>query len=471
MIRFFNSMTRSVEEFVPTDKDLVKLYTCGPTVYNTPHIGNLRTFIFEDLLHRWLEYRGFKVRHVMNLTDVDDKTIRNSIQRKMSLREYTDIYKKEFFDAVRQLNLKPADSYPAATEFVPDMIRMIEGLIGKGYAYETSDGVYFKVSAFDAYGKLAHIDRETLLAGASGRTKSDEYSRDEVSDFALWKKWVEDDGEVKWPSPFGDGRPGWHIECSVMSMKLLGPTIDIHCGGIDNLFPHHENEIAQSEAFTGKKFVNYWMHSVHLLVDGEKMSKSKGNFYTLSDLADRGYNGRVIRYSLLSAHYRKPLNFTFNLVKQAESSLKRIDDFLFDLGKVSSTAKKSDYLSMALKKASHNFEIALDDDLNISQALAELFGLIYDYYNHKDEACRGNAVEIIGWLNSIDSVLGFIKTGSTDESGSEKLRDEEDALIKQRAFARENGDYKKADEIRLKLLEAGIEIRDTKDGYVWKKIK
>lgn len=306
MTRFFNSMTRRIEDFIPINKGQVKLYTCGPTVYNTPHIGNLRTFMFEDLLHRWLLYRGYTVHHVMNITDVDDKTIKNSISKNMSLSDYTDIYKKEFFDSLKQLNIKPAENYPAATDYIPDMIKMIEGLVGKGYAYETEDGVYFKVSSFKDYGKLAHIDRSALLAGASGRVNSDEYSKDEIPDFALWKKWTKEDGEVRWPSPFGDGRPGWHIECSVMSMKLLGYPIDMHCGGVDNLFPHHENEIAQSESFTGSKFVNYWMHSVHLLVDGEKMSKSKGNFYTIKDLAGKGYTCRALRYALLGSLQEAP---------------------------------------------------------------------------------------------------------------------------------------------------------------------
>ncbi len=466
MTRFFNSMTRRIEDFIPINKGQVKLYTCGPTVYNTPHIGNLRTFMFEDLLHRWLLYRGYTVHHVMNITDVDDKTIKNSISKNMSLSDYTDIYKKEFFDSLKQLNIKPAENYPAATDYIPDMIKMIEGLVGKGYAYETEDGVYFKVSSFKDYGKLAHIDRSALLAGASGRVNSDEYSKDEIPDFALWKKWTKEDGEVRWPSPFGDGRPGWHIECSVMSMKLLGYPIDMHCGGVDNLFPHHENEIAQSESFTGSKFVNYWMHSVHLLVDGEKMSKSKGNFYTIKDLAGKGYTCRALRYALLGAHYRKPLNFTFDLLKQADSSLKRIDDFVFDLGKITGKGSKGEDLSGALEKASAGFEAALDDDLNISEGLSSLFGLITYYYEHKSSAAVKNAEEITAWLKRIDNVLGFIQTG-----GEVSLTDEEEEMIRQRTLARKNGEYKKADEIRDKLLGAGIEVRDTKDGSVWKKIR
>ncbi len=464
-IRFYNTLTRKVEEFIPLKKGQVSLYTCGPTIYNTPHIGNLRTFVFEDLLHRWLEYRDYQVHHVMNLTDIDDKTIKNSIQRKMSLKEYTDIYRKEFFDSIQALNFKTAEHYPAATEYIPEMIKLVEGLLEKGFAYDAPDGVYYKVSAFNEYGKLSHMDKSSLKAGASGRMSRDEYTKDEVSDFALWKKWTPEDGDVKWSAPFGEGRPGWHIECSAMSMKLLGETLDIHCGGVDNMFPHHENEIAQSEAFTGKKFVNYWLHSVHLMVDGEKMAKSKGNFYTIRDISEKGYSARVLRYALITTHYRKPLNFTFDLLKQAESSLKRIDDFIFDLKNVAKTGSKDAGLSGALSKAAAGFEASLDDDLNISEAMAALFELISYYYDNKASAVRENIPEILSFLEKADSVLGFIKTESKDT-----LSPEEEKLLQERADAKQNKDYARADAVRARLLELGIEVRDTKDGVVWKRI-
>lgn len=466
-IFFYNSLTRKKEEFKPIKDGEVRMYTCGPTVYNYPHIGNLRTFIFEDLLHRWLEYRGFKVIQVMNLTDVDDKTIKNSIANNMSLKEYTDIYKKAFFEDIEALNIKKATYYPAATEYINEMIDMIKVLMEKGYAYETNDGIYFKISNFKEYGKLAHLEKDELKAGASGRVSLDEYEKENISDFALWKKWTPEDGDVKWSSPFGDGRPGWHIECSVMSMKLLGETFDIHCGGIDNLFPHHENEIAQSEAYSGKKFVNYWLHSVHLIVNGEKMSKSKGNFFTLRDLLAKGYSPRAVRYALITTHYRKPLNFTFDLLKQANSSLKRIDDFIFSLKNVSSTGKIDDFLNEVLFNQVKKFEDAMDDDLNISEAMAAIFEMINVYYENFDKVTQELANKVIDTFVKFDSVLGFIFF----DKKQDELSEEEKALIEERIKAKKEKNYAKADEIRNILLSRGIELRDTKDGVIWKRIK
>ncbi|MEJ5285262.1 MAG: cysteine--tRNA ligase [Brevinematales bacterium] len=466
-IFFYNSLTRKKEEFKPIKDGEVRMYTCGPTVYNYPHIGNLRTFIFEDLLHRWLEYRGFKVIQVMNLTDVDDKTIKNSIAKKMTLKEYTDIYKKAFFEDIEALNIKKATYYPAATEYINEMIDMIKVLMEKGYAYETNDGIYFKISEFKEYGKLAHLEKDELKAGASGRVSLDEYEKENISDFALWKKWTPEDGNVKWNSPFGEGRPGWHIECSVMSMKLLGETFDIHCGGIDNLFPHHENEIAQSEAYSGKKFVNYWLHSVHLIVNGEKMSKSKGNFFTLRDLLAKGYSPRAIRYALITTHYRKPLNFTFDLLTQANSSLKRIDDFIFSLKNVSSTGKIDDFLDKVLINQIKKFEDAMDDDLNISEAMAAIFELINSYYENFEKITRELANKVIDTFIKFDTVLGFIFF----DKKQDELSEEEKELIEERIKAKKEKNYARADEIRNILLSKGIELRDTKDGVVWKRIK
>ncbi len=466
-IFFYNSLTRKKEEFKPIKDGEVRMYTCGPTVYNYPHIGNLRTFIFEDLLHRWLEYRGFKVIQVMNLTDVDDKTIKNSIAKKMTLKEYTDIYKKAFFEDIEALNIKKATYYPAATEYINEMIDMIKVLMEKGYAYETNDGIYFKISEFKEYGKLAHLEKDELKAGASGRVSLDEYEKENISDFALWKKWTPEDGNVKWNSPFGEGRPGWHIECSVMSMKLLGETFDIHCGGIDNLFPHHENEIAQSEAYSGKKFVNYWLHSVHLIVNGEKMSKSKGNFFTLRDLLAKGYSPRAIRYALITTHYRKPLNFTFDLLTQANSSLKRIDDFIFSLKNVNSTGKTDDFLDKVLVNQIKKFEDAMDDDLNISEAMAAIFELINIYYENFEKITQELANKVIDTFIKFDTVLGFIFF----DKKQDELSEEEKALIEERTKAKKEKNYARADEIRNILLSRGIELRDTKDGVVWKRIK
>lgn len=464
-VRFYNTLTRKVEEFKPIQPGVATLYTCGPTVYNFPHIGNLRTFSFEDLLHRWLEYRGYKVRQVMNLTDVDDKTIRDSKKNNLSLKEFTDIYKKHFFDDINALNIKPAEKYPAATEHIPEMVDMISMLIEKGFAYTSSDGVYFKVSAFRDYGRLANLEHDSLQAGASGRLSSDEYSKENIADFALWKKWTPEDGDVKWPAPFGDGRPGWHIECSVMSMKYLGETIDLHAGGVDLVFPHHTNEIAQSEAATGKPFVNYWLHATHLIVDGEKMSKSKGNFYTLRDLLDKGYSARSIRYALLTTHYRKPLNFTFDLIKQADSSLKRIDEFIFALGQIKNTGEMNKAVHGQLMMSAEKFESSLDDDLNISEAMAAVFDLISVFYEKGGGSTVANAEEIFAFLGRIDSVLGFVSIAKKDS-----LTDEENKLIEERSSAKLSKDFKRADEIRGELLNRGIEIRDTKDGTVWKRL-
>jgi len=464
-IRFYNSLSRTIEEFVPLEPGHVRLYTCGPTVYNYPHIGNLRTFLFEDLLKRWLIYRGYRVTHVMNLTDVDDKTIRNSIQKHTSLQEYTDIYKKAFFEDIRTLNILPADHYPAATAYIPQMIEIIQFLLDKGYAYETEDGVYFKIAAFPAYGKLAHLDTSSLKAAASGRLSADEYDKESVSDFALWKKWTPEDGDVKWPSPFGEGRPGWHIECSAMSLSLLGETIDIHCGGIDNLFPHHENEIAQSECYTGKPFVRYWLHATHLIVDGEKMSKSKGNFYTLRDLLARGFSPRSIRYALITTHYRKPLNFTFDLVKQADASLKRIDDFLFALRQVQRPGEAYPPLHEAFLARKQAFEAAMDDDLGIAEAMGQLFELIRAFYEYQNHATQANAGEILSFVQSLEHVLGFIEKPSLDT-----LSPEEEALFQARIQARKNKDYARADALREELLKKGIEVRDTPQGPVWKRL-
>jgi len=464
-IRFYNSLSRMVEEFVPLQPGRVRLYTCGPTVYNYPHIGNLRTFLFEDLLKRWLLYRGYKVTHVMNLTDVDDKTIRNSLQQGMSLSDYTAIYKQAFFEDIKTLKVLPADHYPSATEYIPQMIEIIQYLLEKGHAYETEDGVYFKISTFPSYGKLAHLDTSTLKAAASGRLSADEYDKESVSDFALWKKWTPEDGDVKWPSPFGEGRPGWHIECSAMSLSLLGETLDIHCGGIDNLFPHHENEIAQSECYTGKPFVRYWLHATHLIVDGEKMSKSKGNFYTLRDLLAKGLSPRAIRYALITTHYRKPLNFTFDLVRQAESSLKRIDDFLFALRQVQKSGELYAILHETFLSKKQAFEEAMDDDLNIAEAMGHLFEMIRAFYEHQNQATLANAQEMLTFFLSLEKVLGFIEKESVDI-----LSPEEEALFQARLEAKKNKDYARADALREELLKRGIEVRDTPQGPVWKRL-
>ncbi len=468
-VRFYNTLFRRVEDFKPLREGEVSLYTCGPTVYNYPHIGNLRTFAFEDLLRRWLLFRGYRVNQVMNLTDVDDKTIRDSRKNGMPLRDFTDIYKKAFFEDLRALNILPAEHYPAATDHIPGMIALIETLLRKGHAYESADGIYFKVSSFPNYGKLANLEHDQLKEGASesrsARHASDEYAKENAADFALWKKWTPEDGDVKWDAPFGAGRPGWHIECSVMSMQFLGETIDIHAGGVDLIFPHHTNEIAQSEAATGKPFVNTWLHATHLVVDGEKMSKSRGNFYTLRDLTARGHPARAVRYALITTHYRKPLNFTFDLIKQAESSLARIDDFVLALSNVRADGPADSALADATAVAEDNFSGALDDDLNIAEAMAAVFDLIRVFYERSTAATRANADAILALIKRMDSVLGFVFTAAET-----CLTDEERKLIADRTAAKQGKDYARADDLRRALLAKGIEVRDTKDGVVWKRI-
>src|SRR4051812_2380670 len=407
-IRIFNTYSRQTEEFVPLDQTgrTVKMYTCGPTVYSRAHIGNFRAYVFEDLLQRQLELRGYKVHRVMNLTDVDDKTIRGSRQAKIPLRDFTAPFKQAFFDDQKTLRIKPADEFPAATDqqFIDRMISMIQTLADRGYAYQADDkSVYFRISKFPDYGKLAHIDLDKLQS--TGRIQHDEYDKEHIGDFALWKAWDEEDGDVGWDSPWGRGRPGWHIECSAMATSLLGEQIDIHCGGVDNIFPHHEDEIAQTEGVTGRQFVRYWMHCAHLVVDGQKMAKSLGNFYTMSDLTEKGYTGREIRYALMRVHYRAPLNFTFEGMKEARESLGRIDDWLDRLSKTAQQpagSHKPDNSTVA-----NTFEEALDDDLNISAALGFLFESIRQTNRAMDcgELGAGAAQAWIQWLHRANSVL------------------------------------------------------------------
>jgi cysteinyl-tRNA synthetase len=460
-IRIFNTYSRQTEEFVPLDQTgrTVKMYTCGPTVYSRAHIGNFRAYVFEDLLQRQLELRGYKVHRVMNLTDVDDKTIRGSRQAKIPLRDFTAPFKQAFFDDQKTLRIKPADEFPAATDqqFIDRMISMIQTLADRGYAYQADDkSVYFRISKFPDYGKLAHIDLDKLQS--TGRIQHDEYDKEHIGDFALWKAWDEEDGDVAWESPWGRGRPGWHIECSAMATALLGDQIDIHCGGVDNIFPHHEDEIAQSEGVTGRQFVRYWMHCAHLVVDGQKMAKSLGNFYTISDLMQKGYSGREVRYALMRVHYRAPLNFTWEGMKEARESLGRIDDWLARLRKAaqqSVTPDKSDDTNVA-----DTFEEALDDDLNISAALGILFESVRQTNRAMDRNELGAAAaqRWIKWWDRANSVLQL----QADEATGIPANISE--LVEARKAARAAKEWKKSDELRDQLATLGWEVRDTKDG-------
>ena len=455
--RFFNTYSRQIEEFRPLDPAgrLVKMYTCGPTVYSHAHIGNFRAYIFEDLLQRHLEGRGYKVERVMNLTDVDDKTIRGSRNEHLPLRDFTAPFKEAFFQDIATLQIKPADAYPAATEerFVREMIAMIEKLIALGLAYQAEDkSVYYRINRFPRYGRLAHFDLAELRS--TGRVKSDEYDKEHVGDFALWKAWDEEDGDVWWESPWGRGRPGWHIECSAMATALLGEEIDIHCGGVDNIFPHHEAEIAQSEGCSGKTFVHYWLHCAHLLVDGQKMSKSLGNFYTLRDLLAKGYSGREVRYALIRVHYRAPLNFTWEGMEEARQALARIDDWLLRLAKAASKQGTSEKID------DDKFFEALDDDLNISAALGHLFEQIRESNREVDAGTSPERARAwLDWWHRINQVLAF-------EAEAEKPPAEIAALANERVQARLAKDWQKSDELRDAIQRGGWEVRDTKDGQV-----
>lgn len=464
-LRFFNTLTRRLEEFEPLSPPDVKMYTCGPTVYDYAHIGNFRAYVWEDLLRRYLKFKGFRVTQVMNLTDVDDKTIRGARQAGVSLAEYTAKYKKAFFEDIDTLNIERAEYYPEATKHIDDMVALIQKLLEKGYAYRGDDGsIYYSIAKFPEYGKLSGKRPERLIAGA--RVRHDEYDKEQWADFALWKAWDPEDGDVFWETPLGKGRPGWHIECSAMSMKYLGETFDIHTGGEDNIFPHHENEIAQSEAATGKPFVKYWLHCAHLIVEGRKMSKSLGNFYTLRDLLERGYNPMAIRYLLLSTHYRQKLNFTFDGLLAAQGAVDRLTEFrdmLADFAQ-KDTPGTDRKVTDAFAAGLAGFEAGLDDDLNISAALGSVFEMVraVNRIAARDGITKADAEKGLQTLERINSVLGVLR------ESQKELPPEIEALIKEREAARRRKDYATADAIREKLLRMGLEIKDTPEGTKWR---
>src|SRR5947208_2779807 len=459
-LRFFNTYSRELEQFEARDSagHAVSIYTCGPTVYSRAHIGNFRAYIFEDLLQRHLELRGYKVHRVMNITDVDDKTIRGAREAKVPLAKFTEQFKQAFFEDAETLGIKRADEFPAATDqrYIDRMIEMIGALIARGLAYQADDkSIYFRINKFPDYGKLAHFDLTQLRS--TGRVKHDEYDKEHIGDFALWKAWDEEDGDVKWDSPWGPGRPGWHIECSAMAMTLLGDHIDIHCGGVDNIFPHHEAEIAQSEGVTGKQFVRYWLHCAHLLVEGQKMSKSSGNFYSVRDVLARGYSGREVRYALLRVHYRAPLNFTFEGMEESRQALTRIDEWLERLRETSGTASPE---GQGAPLPNENFQQSLDDDLNISGAL----GVLFESIRETNRAMNANefgpaaAKTWLQWWDEINQVLAL------DEAETLALPRDIEALAEARRLARLAKNWEESDELRRDLNARGWEVRDTKDG-------
>ncbi len=458
-MKVYNSLTRRIEALVPLSDNTIRLYTCGPTVYNFAHIGNFRAYTFEDVLRRVIQFNGMKIKQVMNLTDVDDKTIRGANAAGVPLTDYTRTYKDAFFADLKKLNIQPAEVYPAATDHIPEMISLVEKLVEKGVAYKSDDGsVYFAVTKFPGYGKLAHIDFDHQRTGA--RCAADEYDKENVGDFALWKAWEESDGPVGWDSPWGRGRPGWHIECSAMSMKYLGETFDLHTGGIDNLFPHHENEIAQAEAATGKPFVNTWMHCAHLRVNGEKMSKSLGNFFTLRDLLEKGWKGREIRYVLINAHYRQGLNFAFSALEDARRSLERIDrcvDALEQRAKGADGAGAPEWAARCLDA----FTAAVNDDLNLPRAFAALFDLVRSANAAIAASEPFSATEALAAFRRMDEVLGVV---FFEKAAKEEVPAEIQALLDARAAARKERNWAESDRLRDEIAAAGWAVKDSKDG-------
>jgi len=463
-IRFFDTRVRALADFVPLREGEVRMYTCGPTVYNFAHIGNFRTYMFEDLLRRVLRWRGYRVTQVMNLTDIDDKIIRACRQEKITPDVYTAPYKAAFFEDLDALRIERAETYPAATAHVPEMVALVESLVAKGHAYRADDGsIYFRIATFPRYGELSHMNLAELQVGA--RVAADEYEKDQVSDFALWKAWDPDDGDVFWETALGKGRPGWHIECSAMSMKYLGQTFDIHTGGVDNIFPHHENEIAQSEGGTGHPFVRYWLHSEHLMVEGRRMAKSLGNFYTLRDLTDKGHSPVVVRYLLLSTHYRTQLNFTMAGLEGAKGAVERLRDFQQRLYEIDRPGDAQDDFVSAVDETRGEFGAALDDDLNIAGALACLFNFVRDTNKRLeiDGLRQADAAVALALLDDVDRILDVLRPETQIGDESRILQ-----LIEERKDARARKDWKRADEIRALFDQMGIVIEDTPTGTRWK---
>lgn len=461
-LKFYNTLSGEKEVFVPLKDKFAGIYSCGPTVYGFAHIGNLRAYVFADVLRRYLEFKGYTVRQVMNITDLDDKTIRASKEQGVSLREYTDKYISFFFEDIDLLRIKRADVYPRVTDHINEMVDMVKLLLDKGYAYRKDGSVYFKVSEFPDYGKLAKIDISLIKPGAT--VEADEYEKEDVRDFALWKEKKE--SEPFWVTEIGEGRPGWHIECSAMSIKYLGITIDIHTGGIDNIFPHHQNEIAQSEAATGQKFVRYWMHCEHLLVDNKKMSKSLGNIITLRDVMNRGYRLEALRYLFVFSHYRSKLNFTWESIEHASNILNRLNQFVERLKGYNSKSKSNEEIAMLISRHAQRFETEMDNDLNTPGAFASIFDMVGEVNAaiEKEDLGAENAKVVYELMLKFDAVLGIL---TPKEKGV--LSGDIEALIEEREKARERKDFKHADEIRKRLEDMGIVLEDTKVGVRWRK--
>jgi cysteinyl-tRNA synthetase len=475
-IQFHNTLTDRTEPFVPLVEGEVRAYTCGPTVYDYAHIGNFRTFVFQDLLRRYLKSRGYRVIQVMNLTDVDDRIIQKAAAAGVSIREYTDKYIQAYLDDRKALNLEPPEHVARATEHIDDMVQLIERLTAKGFTYTSEGSTYFRISKFPNYGKLSKIDVAGMQTGA--RVDMDRYDKDNARDFALWKS--PKPGEHFWQTPIGPGRPGWHIECSAMAMKYLGETLDIHSGGVDLTFPHHENEIAQSEAATGKPFSRYWLHAEHLLVDQEKMSKSMGNFATLRELFAHGHKPSSVRFLLASVPYRRQLNFTPESLQGAASSVERLRTFVERIRSGKFPEGTSAAIPERVAKAREEFDSGLADDLNTAQALAAMFDLVRDVNTAMDrgEFRQADAACVLAGLEAFDAIFAVLRDDDSEKlralglaSGSPSLADAEiEALLAERQAARKRRDFAASDSIRDQLAERGIILEDSRDGGVrWKR--
>ena len=475
-IQLHNTLSGKTETFVPQKAGEVRMYSCGPTVYDYAHIGNFRTFIFQDLLRRFLKLRGFKMKHVMNLTDVDDRIIANAAAAGVSIRDYTQKFAQAFFDDCKALSVDAPEHWIRATDHIEDMVRLIERLQKKTFTYETEGSLYYRIAKFPEYGKLSKIDVTGIQAGA--RVDNDRYEKESARDFALWK--APKPGEHFWKTAIGPGRPGWHIECSAMAMKYLGDTLDIHTGGIDLAFPHHENEIAQSEGATGKPLSRYWLHAEHLLVEGEKMSKSLGNFFTVRDLFAKGYKPSALRFALASVPYRKQLNFTFDGLQSAASSVERLRNFTDRLKQGKFPAGKQEGMAERIAQATEEFDAGLSDDLNTARALAAIFDLVREanIAMDKGEFRKGDVAAIQEFLSSFDKVFAVLEDndaaklkevgyGSAESGPSDS---DIEKLIADRNAARVSRDFASSDRIRKELADHGIVIEDSKDGTVrWKR--
>lgn len=461
-LKFKNTLTRRLEPFEPLVPGKAGLYTCGPTVYNYVHIGNLRTFLFEDILRRSLKLFGYEVTQVMNLTDVDDKTIRGASGAGLSLREYTDRFIEAFFEDLDTLRVERAEHYPRATDYIPQMVELVKRLEERGHTYRSEGSIYYRISTFPEYGKLSGVRPEENLAGA--RVDADEYEKEDARDFVLWK--APKAGEPSWDTELGPGRPGWHLECSAMSMSLLGETFDIHTGGVDNIFPHHENEIAQSEGATGKPFARYWLHAEHLVVEGEKMAKSKGNFFTLRDLLEKGYDPVAIRYLLISVPYRQKLNFTFDGLHAAGQAVDRLANTLRRLAHAPEASGQGDLPLETVERFRSEFREALGDDLNTARALGALHTLLRSVNAALDGSGIGAAAR-----PALDQALaeadGVLDLAPAAEAASADDAREIERLIAERAEARRARDFERADAIRDALRERGVVLEDTPHGTIW----